>query len=236
MSADYDASSSGREESESGHHTVVGSVLGRFGVHSSDSDRPADETPADSPDTADPADMSRPAESAEPAADDTGQPLTGTLTGPARTGETSPAVTGTLAGPDETGPTLTGTTAEPAAADEPFSPGAAPSPPGMAVGVSEPSMSGLNGPLIDDAAGLRGNWQRLQAGFVDDPRAAVGDAADLVEHAAQVLVGALQQRQRSLRDMWDSGRSTGGNETADTERLRLVMQRYRTLFNEICPP
>lgn len=153
-------------------------------------------------------------------------------------------------------------------------------------------------PLIGDSAGLRANWRRVQAGFVDDPRAAVSDAADLVEHAAQALVDALRQRQKQLRDLWDgplagdagaprdsgwpvagrlpglrSRRARGAGDTyrapdgagslgaatatpADgkpdagasdgpaaavavtdvTEHLRLVMLRYRTLFDQICRP
>jgi hypothetical protein len=92
-------------------------------------------------------------------------------------------------------------------------------------------------PLLADAAGLRANWQRVQSGFVDDPQAAVGDAADLVEHTVQALVGALRQRQRQLRTMWDreTGSAASGGQP-DTEHLRMMMQRYRTLFNQICRP
>lgn len=89
------------------------------------------------------------------------------------------------------------------------------------------------GPLLADAASLRASWQRLQAGFVDDPREAVADAAGLVEHAAQALAGALRQRQGRLREAWD-GEAVAGGGTADTEQLRLVMQRYRALFDQIC--
>jgi hypothetical protein len=102
----------------------------------------------------------------------------------------------------------------------------------------------LDEPLLSDATGLRARWQQAQAGFVDDPREAVGDAADLIEQAAQALVGALRQRQRQLRVMWESGpagataaadgASAAGGE--DTEHLRLMMQRYRALFNQLCRP
>jgi hypothetical protein len=119
--------------------------------------------------------------------------------------------------------------------------------------------------LMGDAAGLRARWQRVQASFVDDPRSAVGDAANLVDQTAQALVVALRQRQRQLRGMWDrdaapedsapegsvpegsvpdgsvpEGGIANGGVTADagldTEQLRQLMQRYRSLFNQLCRP
>jgi hypothetical protein len=97
-----------------------------------------------------------------------------------------------------------------------------------------------NGPLLADAVGLRASWQQAQAGFVDDPRAAVADAAELVEHTAQTLIGSLQQRQRQLRTQWDDNGSAAGSadtgELSDTERLRHLMQDYRSLFNQLCRP
>ena len=94
-----------------------------------------------------------------------------------------------------------------------------------------------DGELLADA-GLRAGWQRIQVGFVDDPREAVADAADLVEHAAQAFVGALQHRQRRLRGIWNGdGRPDDAAEPiTDTEQLRLVMQRYRSLFDQLCRP
>jgi hypothetical protein len=100
----------------------------------------------------------------------------------------------------------------------------------------------LDGPLLGDATELRGRWQHVQAGFVDDPQEAVGYAADLIEQTAQALVVALRQRQRELRVEWE--RRGNGDEPAaatadgrpDTEHLRLIMQRYRGLFNELCRP
>jgi hypothetical protein len=101
--------------------------------------------------------------------------------------------------------------------------------------------AGLDEPLLADADGFRARWQRTQAGFIDDPREAVGDAADLIEQTAQALVGALRQRQRQLRVQWESGQADGapganGQAGADTEHLRLMMQRYRALFNQLCRP
>jgi hypothetical protein len=107
-----------------------------------------------------------------------------------------------------------------------------------------PATAGLDEPLLSDAAGLRARWQRVQAGFVDDPQEAVGDAADLIEQTAQAMVGALRQRQRQLRVMWERGPAddsapADGESAArgsDTEHLRQMMQRYRALFNQLCRP
>jgi hypothetical protein len=155
---------------------------------------------------------------------------------------------------DETGP------GEPVAPDASLVPAArvaAGESAGRATGV-EPAAD-LDGPLLSDTDELRASWQRIQAAFVDDPRDAVADAAGLVEHTAQALAGALRQRQRQLRAMWDrdgvpdgveyadSGGSTaaavspGEDRPAaaggpDTEQLRLLIQRYRVLFNHLARP
>lgn len=129
----------------------------------------------------------------------------------------------------------------------------------------EPGTDDMEGPLLGDVAGMRASWERIQAQFVDDPREAVADAAALVDHAAQALVGMLQRRQQRLRGMWDGTSTLGsaspagstspaggdvspgvtdsdetGQPTAarvpDTEQLRVLMQRYRSLFDEICRP
>jgi hypothetical protein len=98
-----------------------------------------------------------------------------------------------------------------------------------------------NAPLLGDSVSLRANWQQAQAGFVDDPRAAVADAAELVEHAAQTLIGSLQQRQVALRNQWDNNGSgatdpSATGELSDTEQLRHLMQDYRNLFNQLVQP
>lgn len=114
----------------------------------------------------------------------------------------------------------------------------------------------LDGPLLSDANELRTSWPRIQAEFVDDPREAVADAAGLVEHAAQALTSALRERQQQLRAMWDRDGMPDGTEYADsggtapgaaapdgdrraaadgpdTEQLRLLIQRYRRLFDQL---
>jgi hypothetical protein len=118
--------------------------------------------------------------------------------------------------------------------------------------------AGLDGPLLSDTDELQASWQRIQGAFIDDPREAVADAAGLVEHTGQLLAGALRQRQQQLRAMWDrdgmpdgvdyadsgspSGTVSSGADRraadggADTEQLRLLIRRYRDLFNQLCRP
>jgi hypothetical protein len=129
--------------------------------------------------------------------------------------------------PDVTVPDVTGVPATPGvpaprAADAAFT--------------GPPGDTPLDGPLLPDAAQLRGNWQQVQASFVDDPRGSVAEAAALVDHAAQALAGALRQRQRRLRESWDTADGAADGASPGTEELRVAMQRYRRLFNYICQP
>ncbi len=141
---------------------------------------------------------------------------------PRATGEGEPAASPAAAAgpdPDFTGPAFTG----------PASTG--------------PDFTGpdFTGPLLRDTA-LRAQWQRVQGDFVDDPRAAVNDAADLVGQTVETLMEALRLRQRQLRAVWEGSGTADGSPAAamtpgaDTEQLRLMMQRYRALFNQLCRP
>jgi hypothetical protein len=136
--------------------------------------------------------------------------------------------------PDAGAPTLSETDDVPVVADQATTP------------VTEGPLSSAtdidpNAPLLGDPVGLRASWQQAQAGFVDDPRTAVSEAAELVEHAAQTLIGSLQQRQRQLRTQWDNNGSGEAGAAAigdrsDTEQLRHLMQNYRNLFNQLVQP
>jgi hypothetical protein len=122
-------------------------------------------------------------------------------------------------------------TAAPAAIGAPASPGA----PTASVG-----LAGLDQPLLSGDPELLARWQRAQLGFIDDPRAAVAGAADIVEQAGRALVEALEQRQRQMRTMWDHSPSEGpgvsAGSNADTEQLRQMMRRYQSLFNQLSQP
>jgi hypothetical protein len=143
--------------------------------------------------------------------------------------------------------------AEPAGAAEP---GSGPAVPAAAT-VGRAAAS-LDGPLLSDTDEMHASWQRIQVAFIDDPREAVADAAGLVEQTGQALVTALRQRQQQLRAMWDRDDVPDGVDYADsgspagtvfsdgarlaadggpdTEQLRLLIRRYRALFNELCRP
>jgi hypothetical protein len=99
--------------------------------------------------------------------------------------------------------------------------------------------AGLDEPLLADGAALRARWRRAQSDFVDDPRAAVSDAAALVEQTAQAIIDTVEQRQRLLRQQWQRGQADDdqtapAGEPSDTERLRQTMRRYRALFEQLC--
>jgi hypothetical protein len=173
--------------------------------------------------------------------------------------DTTPRYSGTTA--DQPHPTFTPTPADegddfaqpmPTAtspADEPLAALPADELSTLTPAAAPPADFGADEPLLANTAGMRESWQKVQAEFVDDPQAAVMDAADLIEQTAQSLVDAIAQRQRQLRVLSDRGTANGngarvgnaaGSDSAaasgvpDTEHLRLMMQRYRALFNQMC--
>jgi hypothetical protein len=82
--------------------------------------------------------------------------------------------------------------------------------------------------LPDDRMdGLRRQWNDVQAAFVDDPRSAVQRAHQLVTDLVKELTDTFTRERSTLEDQW----SRGGE--ADTEALRVALQRYRTFFNRL---
>jgi hypothetical protein len=71
-----------------------------------------------------------------------------------------------------------------------------------------------------------GRWPEIQAMFVDDPRASVELAADLVDDSLEAFVASARQLQGSLR-------STRSGSDADTEQLRKALQRYRAFWRHL---
>jgi hypothetical protein len=70
------------------------------------------------------------------------------------------------------------------------------------------------------------NWPQIQSLFVDDPQAAVRQAADVAGGALAALVAAANNREQTLRDSWQ-GDSTG------TEELRTALRDYRDLAGRL---
>ena len=245
MSVEPDQSSGGQPADSEGRRfsTLIGSMPA-----APPADRAAQDDPADPADQAD----GQQAATAKPTftARASGAP-DAVVPDPAE-----PAGPGGFGGPDNSGSSgnRVRRASVPAPAREPATPPPAPLPPAPPALPDDEGTRALprpaavtDEPLLSDAAGLRARWQRVQASFVDDPQEAVGDAADLIEQTAQALVGALRQRQRQLRMMWERGpedASADGEQAAsaaapghsDTEHLRLMMQRYRALFNQLCRP
>ena len=70
------------------------------------------------------------------------------------------------------------------------------------------------------------NWPQIQALFVDDPLAAVQQAADVVGGALAALTAAANNREQTLRGGWE-GTGTG------TEDLRTALREYRDLAGRL---
>jgi hypothetical protein len=74
---------------------------------------------------------------------------------------------------------------------------------------------------------FRVEWQRIQTGFVDDPKDAVQGADNLLAEVLQSLAGTFTERKHDLEGQWH------GESEALTEDLRLALRRYRTFFNQL---
>lgn len=80
----------------------------------------------------------------------------------------------------------------------------------------------------DDASRMRGRWESVQAGFVDDPRRAVEQADLVVDMVVQRIAKALAEERDRLARSWD--RRDGSTSTED---LRLAIQRYRSFLERL---
>ncbi|SCL18407.1 hypothetical protein GA0070616_1503 [Micromonospora nigra] len=78
----------------------------------------------------------------------------------------------------------------------------------------------------DTAQGFRDRWRDVQLRFVDDPKAAAGDAQSLVDEAIQALAAALRAQKEKLGGWQDSG-------SADTEQLRMAVRQYRDFLDRV---
>src|SRR6266540_2325792 len=81
--------------------------------------------------------------------------------------------------------------------------------------------------LVDDAHALMVQWQEVQVGFVDDPRKALQAADELVQQVIQQVERRFATERDSMEHQWSRGQDVS------TEDLRLMLQRYRSLFNRL---
>ena len=84
--------------------------------------------------------------------------------------------------------------------------------------------------LIADTDDLWAQWHRIQYKFVDDPRASVRAAADVLAQVATRLEAAIAERERGLRGRWDA------SGTVDTETLRETLRMYRAFLDQLIGP
>jgi hypothetical protein len=84
-------------------------------------------------------------------------------------------------------------------------------------------------PLLpqDQAERYRSEWQRIQAGFVDEPRKSVEEADRLVADLMQRLAAVFSDEREQLEEQWDSG------DDVSTEDLRVGLTRYRSFFDRL---
>jgi len=81
--------------------------------------------------------------------------------------------------------------------------------------------------VTNEAEDFRSRWERIQTGFVDEPRKAVQEADALVASAIKRLAEIFAGERSKLEHEWDRG------DNVSTEDLRVAMQRYRPFFGRL---
>jgi len=101
------------------------------------------------------------------------------------------------------------------------------------VGGSTPTMGKAtqesNVPLFaqNDAQDFRSRWEKIQIGFVDEPREAVEHADELVASAIKRLAEVFAAERQKLEAEW------GKSDNVSTEELRVALRRYRSFFDRL---
>lgn len=80
----------------------------------------------------------------------------------------------------------------------------------------------------DEAERFHSQWLDIQSRFVDDPRASVEDADQLVADVIKSITRSFADRRISLENQWKSGENN-----TSTEDLRIAIKRYRSFFNRL---
>jgi hypothetical protein len=79
----------------------------------------------------------------------------------------------------------------------------------------------------EELAGYRTQWESIQTGFVDQPRAAVEQADALVSQIVTRLTEVFARERSTLEAQWTKG------DNASTEDLRIALTRYRSFFHRL---
>jgi len=84
-------------------------------------------------------------------------------------------------------------------------------------------------PLFPEEVGndFRSKWDKVQTGFVDEPRQAVQQADELVAQAIKRLAESFAEERNRLERQWDRG------DEVSTEDLRVALQTYRSFFQRL---
>ena len=94
----------------------------------------------------------------------------------------------------------------------------------MAKAAQEPNL-----PLFaqNDTQDFHSRWEKIQIGFVDEPRKAVEQADELVVSAIKRLAEVFATERQKLEAEWDK------TDNVSTEDLRIALRRYRSFFDRL---
>jgi hypothetical protein len=84
---------------------------------------------------------------------------------------------------------------------------------------------GVPGVGPEDAERFRARWPEIKASFVDDPRASVKQADQIVDELVQLLTRRLGEERARVERSWAG--------EASTEDLRQALHRYQVLFERL---
>ena len=79
----------------------------------------------------------------------------------------------------------------------------------------------------NDTQDFRSRWEKIQIGFVDEPRKSVEHADELVASAIKRLAEVFAGERQKLEAEWDK------NDNVSTEDLRVALRRYRSFFDRL---
>jgi hypothetical protein len=99
-------------------------------------------------------------------------------------------------------------------------------------GGSTPAMAKAQEPNLplfaqNDTQEFRSQWEKIQIGFVDEPRKAVEQADELVASAIKRLAEVFAAERQTLEAEWDK------TDNVSTEELRIALRRYRSFFDRL---